>query len=102
MQTVALLDPSLADHTGANSINLGDLIIYDSVKPIIEEIFPNWEVRRFATHAPYRDQDCEIINRAGAVVLGGTNALCSYRGGHSWYRPHDGWFHLFPKIRNNI
>jgi len=102
MPRLALLDPSLKDHTGAPSHNLGDLIIYDSVKKVIDEIFSHWEVDRFATHSPYRDSDCSKINKSDVVILGGTNALCSYRGGASWYYPHEGWFFLFPRIRQNI
>lgn len=102
MKTLALLDPSLGDYSGGPSRNLGDLIIYDAVKTVLDEVFPNWQVQRFATHVPFRDQDCELINKADVTILGGTNALCSYRGGHSWYKDQNGWFFAFPKIRKNI
>jgi polysaccharide pyruvyl transferase WcaK-like protein len=101
-KTLALLDPSIGDYSGSPSRNLGDLIIYDAVKAVLDEVFPEWNVQRFSSHMPYRKADCAVINRATLTVLGGTNALCSYHGGHSWYTPHEGLFYLFPKIRNNI
>jgi len=102
MSMLALLDPSLADYSANPSRNLGDLIIFDAVKPVLEELFPDWNIKRFSSHQPYRDEDCRQINQASLAILGGTNALCSFNGGHSWYQPHEGLFYLFPKIRNNI
>lgn len=47
---ITLLDPSLNDNNGTPALNLGDIIIYDSVKKILAELFPAIEVVRLSSH----------------------------------------------------
>lgn len=81
MSYIALLDPSLMNHEGDLSTNLGDIIIYESVNRVLGELFPRTEIVRVASHAALNRQQQQIINQADFAFVGGTNIFLSdYRG----------------------
>jgi exopolysaccharide biosynthesis predicted pyruvyltransferase EpsI len=74
---IALLDPSLQNNNGEPSDNLGDLIIHDSVKKLLEELFPGKEIIRISTHAFLAKKEKMIVNNSLYTFVGGTNILTS-------------------------
>lgn len=77
MSYIVLLDPALMNHEGLLSTNLGDLIIYESVAKILEELFPKTEIVRIASHAALNRQQQNIVNQADFAFVGGTNIFLS-------------------------
>ncbi len=77
MGEIVLLDPSLMNHAGDLSINLGDVIIYDSVKKILNELFPKEDIIRIASHAPLEKQHFDLIKNSKFTFVGGTNIFTS-------------------------
>jgi hypothetical protein len=74
---IVLLDPSLRNNKGVPSFNLGDIIIYESVKTILHELFPAMEVRRISTHVEFDKNEIETIKQSAFCFVGGTNLLSS-------------------------
>lgn len=100
---IVLLDPSLQNNKGEPSDNLGDLIIYDSVKKILEELFPGKEIIRISTHVGFTKKEKEIINNSHYTFVGGTNILTSDIRNFSRLTPvKKKGFYLFPGIKNVI
>jgi polysaccharide pyruvyl transferase WcaK-like protein len=100
---IALLDPSLQNNEGKPSDNLGDLIIYDSIKLILEGLFPGKEVCRISTHVSFKKQEKEIINKAQYTFVGGTNILTSDIRHFPRLTPvKKKGFYLFPGFKNVI
>jgi hypothetical protein len=69
---ITLLDPSLQNNEGEASGNLGDLIIYDSIKDILEELFPGKAIIRISTHVDFTKKEKKIINNSLLTFVGGT------------------------------
>jgi hypothetical protein len=105
MSYITLLDPSLMDHELRPSTNLGDVIIYNSVRKILDELFPKMEIIRIASHVPLLKKHFEIIRKSEFTFVGGTNIFTSdivngfrllpikKEGNLNW---------LFPGLRNLI
>src|SRR5258705_10807416 len=74
---IALLDPSLQNNNGEPSDNLGDLIIHDSIKQLLEELFPGKEIIRISTNVFLTKKEKMIINNSLYTFVGGTNILTS-------------------------
>src|SRR5450755_3179115 len=77
MKTISLLDPSLMNHRGDLSINLGDVIIYESVIKILGGLFLDTEIIRIASHAPLEEKHFKIIKDSEFTFVGGTNIFTS-------------------------
>ena len=75
---IFLFDPSMRDNSGAPSVNLGDLIIFQAVKDILTDLLPGISVLRASSHVP-PDVDLHAeTQRADLVLVGGTNLLSSH------------------------
>ncbi len=94
---IALLDPSLMDKSGTLSSNLGDVIIYGSVREVMEEMFPGTEIIRIPTHQPFGSKEKKIINGSLFSIVGGTNILTSKIRDFSRLIPYQRkGFYIFP------
>ena len=104
MSYIALLDPALMNHEGQLSTNLGDLIIYESVNKILNELFPHKEIVRIASHAALNRQQQNIVNQADFAFVGGTNIFLSdYRDFRLLKLKNDDFlFWLNPGVKNLI
>src|ERR1039457_4331431 len=104
MSHIALLDPSLMNHEGNLSANLGDLIIYDSVNKIIAGLFPSKEIIRISSHVPLEKKHQQIVNNAEFAFVGGTNIFLSDYSGYRLLKLKNDssllW--LFPGVKNLI
>lgn len=100
---ITLLDPSLKDHYGNNSINLGDVIIYESILSTLKELFPKKEIIRISTHSFLEKKHFNILKHKNLKFFGGTNALssnvCKY---HQWKLSQKKIFFLNPKVKDVI
>lgn len=74
---IVLLDPSIADNHSSISNNLGDCIIYNSVKKIIINLFPETEIRRVSLHSTLGSNESKLISKARYSFVGGSNILTS-------------------------
>jgi hypothetical protein len=100
---IALLDPSIRNNEGQNSRNLGDVIIYDSVKEILADLFPGKEVKRISTHIPFSRKEKQVINNADFAITGGSNILTSDIRHFNRFRPvKTPGFYLYPGFKNVI
>jgi hypothetical protein len=85
MKQVTLFDPSLRDQEGNASINLGDLIIFESVSRYLSELFPDHELFRVSSHSVPQPDVLKKAASAKYIFFGGTNALSSdIRKYHQW------------------
>ncbi len=75
--TVCLFDPGIADHSGAPSSNLGNLIIQAAVNRELEGAFPGRDIVRISTFQTPGPDSRRALRRAEWVVVGGTNILTS-------------------------
>lgn len=75
--SIVLFDPSLSDNNGKPSANLGDLIIFEFVNKVLEELFPNQEIKRIATHSAPSPKIKKSIGKGDLCFLGGTNIFNS-------------------------
>jgi Uncharacterized protein conserved in bacteria len=75
---IVVFDPSLRDNAGGSSLNLGDVIIRQSIDAALEEIFPGAIVEHISSHA-YPDKNIlKQAEQADLVIVGGTNLLSSH------------------------
>jgi hypothetical protein len=96
---ITLLDPSMADHTGAPPLNLGDLIIHEAVMRELSPLFGTDSIERLSTHIPFARKQYRIANQTAYRFIGGTNLLASKAVKKTWYREQHRWNWLFPKLR---
>lgn len=97
-ESIVLLDPSLRNNNGDDSINLGDVIIYQAVSMILEELFPGMEIHRISTHVFPGKKEIDRIRTAGKVLVGGTNLLSSHIREYNQWKLHASMFRvLFPE-----
>ena len=73
---VALIDPSIRCGNKP-SINLGDLIIGDSIRKELRAIIPGARIKRISSHEPVPLFKLYDIWRSRFVIVGGTNLLSS-------------------------
>jgi len=100
---IILLDPSLQNNKGEPSDNLGDQIIYDSIKTILEELFSGKEIIRISTHVDFTKKEKNIIKGSRFIFVGGTNILTSDIRNFPRLTPiKKKGFYLFPGIKNLI
>jgi hypothetical protein len=98
---ILLLDPSLM-HNG-NSLNLGDLIINESIMKILPELFPGIEIKRVTSHGWIDEKQVELINKSMCTFVGGTNILTSdIRNAGRLTPPKRRIRYLFPKFSNVV
>ncbi len=74
---LCLIDPSLQDHSGRLSDNLGDVVIFRAIARCLELLFPGEEIRRISSHQPLDASHYELLNAARILFLGGSNLLSS-------------------------
>ena len=74
---VTLFDPSLWTNEGQLSSNLGDVIINESVKKYLNNIFPGIDYAPISSHQVPRDNLIRGARKSSFVFFGGTNALSS-------------------------
>jgi len=74
---ISILDPSLRNHHGEFSINLGDVIIYQAVVRFLHSVFGQAEINRISTHQYLEERHYRLIEESDLVFIGGTNILSS-------------------------
>jgi hypothetical protein len=74
---LCLIDPSIQDHSGRLSDNLGDVVIYRAIARAFEHFFPGEEIRRISSHEPLEPAHYDTMRAARIVFLGGSNLLSS-------------------------
>ncbi len=74
---LCLIDPSLQDHSGRLSDNLGDVVIFRAIARCLELLFPGEEVRRISSHQPLEESHYGLIGHSRILLLGGSNLLSS-------------------------
>lgn len=100
---ITLLDPSLRDHQGNSSINLGDIVIYQSVSKYLKTIFPEAEIDRISTHTLLEKRHCEQIKNSDFTFIGGTNILSSdIKAYNQWKLSNELRYYFAPKVENVI
>lgn len=100
---ILLLDPALQNHSGTPSANIGDQIIYESVRKLLEELFPGEEIRRISTHQYFTAPEKELINNARYTFVGGSNILTADIRNFPRLSPvKRKGFYFFPGFRNII
>jgi polysaccharide pyruvyl transferase WcaK-like protein len=100
---VTLLDPSLRDHQGNRSINLGDVIIYESVAKQLSALFGDAAIFRISTHACLEKRHYDLIRTSDIVIIGGTNILSSdIRAYNQWKLSEQRYYYLFPELKNIV
>jgi hypothetical protein len=100
--TIVLLDPSIRDNN-LPSYNLGDIIIYESVKKFLDEKYPDAEIIRISSHQKILDAQKKLIKNADMSFVGGSNILTSNILTFDRMVPSKKrFFHFFPGFRNII
>jgi Polysaccharide pyruvyl transferase len=74
---LCLIDPSLQDHSGRLSDNLGDVVIFRAIARCLELLFPGEEICRISSHQPLEESHYERIKAGRILFLGGSNLLSS-------------------------
>lgn len=77
MRKIILFDPSIRNEFFEPSINLGDLIIYESISKVLKSNFPRHEIIRISTHQEISNKQIRLIKGAEFSIVGGTNLLSS-------------------------
>jgi hypothetical protein len=77
MKKIVLFDPSLRDNKGGYSINLGDVIINDSIMQFLKSHFNDYEIVRISTHVSIKKNERYLIKHSEYVFVGGSNLLSS-------------------------
>ena len=74
---LCLIDPSLQDHSGRLSDNLGDVVIYRAISRCLQQLFPGEELCRISSHEPLEERHYAQIAGGRMLLLGGSNLLSS-------------------------
>jgi len=101
MKKIALFDPSLHDSKGNHSFNLGDIIIYESIKKFFDEYFDTFDIVRIPTHTYINKKHRKIINESELVFVGGTNLLSSNILKYNQWKLNK-YYNLFNTIQKTI
>lgn len=99
---LVLFDPSLKNNEGALSDNLGDVIIYDSVKRVLAELFPGKELYRVATHTFPTIDIRQNIFPNDICFLGGTNILNSTVNSYNNWKYDQSFFKTLVTKRTHV
>lgn len=75
MPNLVLFDPSMRDNRGAQSPNLGDVMIRDAVVSEIRQLAPAYKIVRVSTHVPVESEMVPKISACSIGVVGGSNLL---------------------------
>lgn len=103
MTRIVLLDPSLKDNQGSPSLNLGDIIIAESVIKELQHIFVDAEITRISSHKILEKDNIKLINSSDFCFIGGTNILSSDAMAFSLMPLVNSKLkYLFPKVKNLI
>lgn len=103
VREITILDPSLRDHSGNESINLGDVIIYEAIQRTLDDIFPNAVIHRVSTHTPLLEQHYRQLTNSDLVFIGGTNILSSdIKKYNQWKISNEVAYYLSPKVKDVI
>ncbi len=102
IKKIALLDPSMKSN-GKTSPNLGDIIIYESVKEMLSEVFPGHSLVRISTHEQITRAHKILINQSDFTFVGGSNLLTSHILAFDRLVPSKKrFFHFFPGFKNVV
>ncbi|MBD2230084.1 polysaccharide pyruvyl transferase family protein [Phormidium tenue] len=74
---ITVLDPGLENNRCTPSSNLGDLIIQESVKRELRNIFPISEIFSLSTQDFIEPEKIKFVRNSSHVFVGGTNLLSS-------------------------
>ena len=74
---LCLIDPSLQNHSGRASDNLGDVVIFRAIARCLELLFPGEEICRISSHEPLEESHYAQIEASRMLFLGGSNLLSS-------------------------
>ncbi|MDR2994466.1 MAG: polysaccharide pyruvyl transferase family protein [Bacillus cereus] len=77
MFKIGLLDPSLWDNNGNYSPNTGDIIIYDAVIKVLDDVFKDYDLIRVSTHTNPDNKLLKKLSLSDIQIIGGTNLLSS-------------------------
>lgn len=103
MKKIILFDPSLGDNYGNLSINLGDVIINDSIMNFLKVYFKNFEIFRISTHVPLSRLEKGLIRESQFTFVGGTNLLSSdLKSYNQWRSNYIKYIFNFPVVSNAI
>ncbi len=101
---IVLLDPSIKDEKNKSSYNIGDRIIFKSVKKILTGIFPHLPLEQISAHGSLNRKEKKLITNSTFTFVGGTNILTSDVRNSIRLVPErkDFLSFLFPGIKNLI
>ncbi len=74
---ICLIDPSLQDHSGIPSTNLGDVVIFRAIARCLNLLFPGEEICRISSHVPLEERHYDMLSASRLTFLGGSNMLSS-------------------------
>lgn len=98
---IVILDPSMRNHQGKPSINLGDVIIREAIDRFMESVFRGATVHRLSTHQYLEECHYDLIEQSDFVFIGGTNLLSSDVETYNQWKLSD-HFQRSPRIKNVI
>ncbi|MCB2225923.1 MAG: polysaccharide pyruvyl transferase family protein [Desulfarculaceae bacterium] len=75
---LTIFDPSIENNQGMLSLNLGDLIIRDSINAVLDDIFPDAELTRVSTHSFPNKDAIDKVQQSDLAIVAGTNILSSH------------------------
>lgn len=100
---VVLFDPSLKNNSGDPSLNLGDLVIYDSVSSFLKTKFKSAEIIRISTHTPINKRERALIKDSDLCFVGGTNLLSSdLKEYNQWKSNYYEYLIKIPVVKNAV
>lgn len=103
MKKIVLFDPSMRNNEGEFSINLGDVIIKDSVMKFLKSSFEDYEIIRISTHTQIDKKKKNLIKDSEYVFVGGTNLLSSdIKVYNQWKNNYNKFLIDFPIVNNAI
>ncbi len=74
---ICLIDPSLQDHAGTPSTNLGDVVIFRAIARCLDLLFPGEEICRISSHEPLEERHYDVLSASRLTFLGGSNMISS-------------------------
>lgn len=98
---VVHLTPALLNNKKVASNNLGDLIIAESVKKVLIELFKDTEIIDISTHDFPEPEHIRLIQHSQYTFIGGSNLLSSnIKIYNQWKYSTNRWRYFFPDIKN--
>jgi hypothetical protein len=74
---ICLIDPSLQDHSGTPSTNLGDVVTFRAIARCLNLLFAGEEICRISSHVPLKERHYAMLSASRLTFLGGSNMLWS-------------------------